>query len=237
MGKVRWGIPKDLVCLLKNEFEIKTFIETGTFRGGTALWASSVFNEVLTVEASADFYEYTKKRIGPNPRVSLSLGTSPGFLRSVLPTIHHPSLLWLDAHYSGGNTFGETNECPLIEELQEINKCSENHFILIDDARLFLSPVYYGHNSENWPTIDQVLSLIQQGGHKKYVVIFEDVIFAVPMFAKQVLQERLRKLNTALFLEQEKQENNSLYRLRCHLRDLYHAFFPEKSGSITISET
>jgi hypothetical protein len=51
-------------------------------------------------------------------------------------------LFWLDAHWSGGETYGESDQCPLIKELEVIFRYSKekNFAILIDDVRLFLAP-------------------------------------------------------------------------------------------------
>ena len=38
-----------LIQILKRDFAIPYFVETGTFRGDTAQWASTVFDRALTV--------------------------------------------------------------------------------------------------------------------------------------------------------------------------------------------
>ena len=48
-----------------------------------------------------------------------------------------PSLFWLDAHFSGGNTALGKTPCPLLEELDIILATGEKHYLLIDDARCF----------------------------------------------------------------------------------------------------
>jgi hypothetical protein len=65
-------------------------------------------------------------------------------------------LFWLDAHWSGGDTYGESDECPLIEGLRLIFSSRKNYAILIDDARLFLAPLPKPHKLENWATIKRI---------------------------------------------------------------------------------
>ena len=43
MGAVTFGIPKKLVLLIKEHFSIEVFVETGTFKGKTSVWAAGIF--------------------------------------------------------------------------------------------------------------------------------------------------------------------------------------------------
>ena len=78
--------------------------------------------------------------------------TYHGNSRDVLPRLvplfagDNRVLFWLDAHYSGGVTYGQQDECPLLDELTIIfEKLSENKdiMILVDDIRVFgVNPSY-----------------------------------------------------------------------------------------------
>jgi hypothetical protein len=57
MGIVRMGVPEDMVIFLKDNYNIKNFIETGTFEGNTAKWAEQQQFEVYTIEKSKKMYE------------------------------------------------------------------------------------------------------------------------------------------------------------------------------------
>lgn len=87
-------------------------------------------------------------------------------------------LFWLDAHWSGGDTYGEEDECPLIEELEIIfDYPDKNHVILIDDARLFLAPPPYPHEIKNWPLMTNILQTLPISWE---IIEFEDVIYLFP---------------------------------------------------------
>jgi hypothetical protein len=88
-------------------------------------------------------------------------------------------LFWLDAHWSGGETFGEEDECPLLDEIAVIDGDGPSHIILIDDARMFLAPPDLPHEAESWPTIDEVCHALT-ARRTAFVSIFEDVIIRVP---------------------------------------------------------
>jgi len=69
-------------------------------------------------------------------------------------------LFWLDAHWSGGDTYGENDECPLMDELKIIFQYRKNYVILIDDARLFMAPPPKPHKIENWPSIKEIVNIL-----------------------------------------------------------------------------
>jgi hypothetical protein len=123
------------------------------------------------------------------------LGNSKEQLAAIVPTLKEPCIFWLDAHWSGGITYGESEECPLLEELQIINDSECDHFILIDDARLFLCPPPNPHRIEQWPTIDAVTSLLNSG-RSRYTVIVEDVIVSVPEGAKLLVAQYSQEVST-----------------------------------------
>ncbi len=60
MGSVFPGVPPLLARAIRETFAVRTFVETGTFRGDTARWATGVFDEVFSVEASTAIYLQTK---------------------------------------------------------------------------------------------------------------------------------------------------------------------------------
>jgi hypothetical protein len=70
-------------------------------------------------------------------------------------------MFWLNGHWSGGQTYGENDECPLIEEIGEINMSTDTHFLFIDAARLFTSPPPLPHHIERWPSIDKVIEAVK----------------------------------------------------------------------------
>jgi hypothetical protein len=195
MGATRMGPPPDLIEALKKQFAPGVFIETGTYRGATARWASSHFQTVYTIEASREAYDSARGIHQTLANVTFLFGSSPEVLRQLLPTIHAPALFWLDAHWMGSESFGETKECPLLDELKEINRSPNAHFILVDDARLFLAPPPLPHKAEQWPDIRAVLDELSQ--KPRYTTVFEDVIVSVPETARGSISAFLQQRTTA----------------------------------------
>lgn len=197
MGLVRMGPPTELVIKLAKEFKIATFIETGTYYGETSYWASQYFEKVYTIEQSKELYEKAISKFSYIKNLKFIFGDSKIELGKIIKLVRSSSLFWLDAHWSGGATYGQNEECPLIQEIKVIvNQNRFDSFIFIDDARLFTSPPPFPHKMEQWPDITLIIETLNSGLSKKYIVIFEDVIIAVPNFAKQFLAGYCQEVNT-----------------------------------------
>ena len=184
------GVPHDLVLKLKRNFNISTFIESGTYQGQTALWAAQHFEKVYTIEKSIELYERVSAQYNNLHNVNFLFGDTRAVLKDIVPKQQCASIYWLDAHWSGGITYGEKDECPLIRELEIINANSNftEQFILIDDARLFLKPPPPPHNGNEWPDINQVIKTLTFNKNR-YTAINEDVIINVPLSAKSIVVE------------------------------------------------
>ncbi len=184
MGIVRMGPPTEIIYKLQEVYGINNFIETGTYQGNTAYWASQVFEQVFTIEYSQDIYQKVTEKYGHIKNINFLYGDTINLLKNTLSKLESPSLFWLDAHWSGGLTYGESDECPLLAEIEIINRSDCEHFILIDDARLFLSPPPPPHSPQQWPDISNILN---SGKNSRHIVIVDDVIIAVPVSAKELI--------------------------------------------------
>ncbi|WP_293335749.1 FkbM family methyltransferase [Microcoleus sp. CAWBG58] len=181
------GPPTEIIYKLKQAYGINNFIETGTYQGHTAYWASQVFEQVFTIEYSQDIYQKVTEKYGHIKNIDFLYGDTRNLLQNTVSQLESPSLFWLDAHWSGGLTYGESDECPLLAEIEIINRSDCEHFILIDDARLFLSPPPPPHSPQQWPDISNILNLLNPGKNSRHIVIVDDVIIAVPVPAKELI--------------------------------------------------
>lgn len=208
MGIVRFGPPTELILQLRDRYALRDFIETGTYYGGTAAWASSHFDNVITIEYSQGVYQEAVARYGDIQNIDFIFGDSRSVLREIVPKLTK-SVFWLDSHWCGGKSYGEDDQCPLIEEIDEINKSAIAHFIFIDDARLFTSPPPLPNRIEHWPALDEVIQALQSGKNRYYIVIFEDVIIAVPQYAKETVASWCQEVNTKAWKERGRRRNES----------------------------
>lgn len=197
MGIVRMGPPEKLIEKLKKDFDLKHFVETGTYKGNTSAWASKIFEKVSTIELSKILYEQNLKKYKTIKNVNFIMGSSDEKLSEIIKENPNEEMIfWLDAHPCGGDTAGENIPWPVISEIEVINELTEDAFIFIDDVRFFLAPYCYNKCFD----ITTVINALNSGKNKRYITIFEDVIVAVPIKAYNVMFEYCSKVSNEALL-------------------------------------
>lgn len=171
-------IPKALALRLKIHGNIVVFVETGTYKGDTTAWAAEYFGEVLTMELEPDLYDAAVVKFGNSHNVECILGDSRDVLASIVSTLDHPALFWLDAHYGNTKAAGDRDECPLLGELEAIVASKYLHYILIDDARLFINTPPPQLDPACWPQYETIRTILGQRGY--FVKQVGDRIVATP---------------------------------------------------------
>ncbi|MDP4286112.1 MAG: hypothetical protein Q8891_17005 [Bacteroidota bacterium] len=192
MGIIRMGVPEDIALFIKESNKLNRFVETGTFHGDTSAWASQYFQFVDTIELSEMLYFKTKRRFDNVHNINLIFGDSRMELKKIIVNATEPILFWLDAHWCSGESYGEDDQCPLLEELNIINSSPFNNFILVDDARLFLAPPPLPNHIKFYPTINQIVNCLKN----QFVSVFEDVLIIVPMNKQESFCDFLQEKTT-----------------------------------------
>ena len=117
-------------------------------------------------------------------------------------------------------TAGELSQCPLLEELQAIEKLNSNSVVLIDDARLFLAPPLAPHEISQWPSLHQIVTCLLLLSSEHELMVVNDVIAFYPLTARPALESYARscgidwltatnclKENGSFMLQLEEKEN------------------------------
>lgn len=192
MGIVNFGIPQEETMYLKEQMGLDVFVEGGTYKGATAKSMSETFRKVYTIEKSEVMFEQAFEQLKGIPNIELLKGDTRGHLYEILRE-NDNLLFWLDAHWSGGDTYGAKDECPLLEELASIFEHRKNQLILIDDARLFMAPPPLPHDYRVWPTISDIVRVLPEGWE---LAIFEDVIYLLPISVADKFKTHLQQTVT-----------------------------------------
>lgn len=164
---------------------------------------SKFFKKVYTIEKSDVMFNIAKENLKDISNIVMLKGDSREHLTHILE-YNDNILFWLDAHWSGGDTYGENDECPLIKELEIIFEYSKNYIILIDDARLFLAPPPHPHKIEFWPSLKDIVKILPDN---KDLIIFEDVIYIfdkkydreIKTFFQEKTTEHWQRSNSQIF--------------------------------------
>lgn len=127
---------KEPLYALSQTPKTRIYIETGTYLGFGIRDVMEHYDIIHSIELSQKWYDYNVEQFKQFPHIQLHLGDTKNVLPTLLQDIHEPVTIYLDAHYSGGETaFGE-EECPLLYELDFLSKRPYNDIIIIDDCRL-----------------------------------------------------------------------------------------------------
>lgn len=190
MGIHRFGAPWDEIRYLAGEMSLQTFVEGGTFKGETAREAARRFPRVITIERSDAMFAVAREALSACDNVHLLQGDTRTHLPAIAAT-NDRILYWLDAHWSGGETYGRGDECPLLEELRPIFASGRDCAILVDDARLFMGPPPKPHAVDQWPTLKEIVEAIPDDWQ---LIVHEDVVYLLPrdvaLGFRQFLQDR-----------------------------------------------
>jgi len=180
-------LPIGLVTELAQRCSLRTFIETGTYNGITAVWAASAFDRVVTIEADPTIYARARRRLENLQNVVPLLGDTRSILSGVVSELRTPAIFWLDSHWSGEGTYGEHDECPLLQELDVINVSTLDHVVLIDDARMFLTKPPPPHRADQWPSVKDIAHVIMcRPGRALFLV--DDFLICIPNFAQKAFE-------------------------------------------------
>lgn len=156
------------------------FIETGLFDGKniSSMYRSGLFEELevaYSIELNNDFVKksYQDFPFLEKSNVKLLNGDSGFLLNELLKENYNKRvLIWLDAHYSGGNTSisSDFGECPIIHELESIRHLKNKPTIIIDDLGCFIknTPHYYNE----WPELKDIINIANK--YYKFEVFISD---------------------------------------------------------------
>ena len=195
MGAIHFSLDERLVALFTRELPVKTFVETGTFRGDTLAMARKYFLECHSGELSPELHGAAVKRFSDDAGITLHLGSSPEFLATMSEELRKiPVFFWLDAHWcSADHTAGQDSQSPLVEELQAIGTLHPDSVILIDDARLYLSTPPAPHAVSDWPDIHDISQALFALSPEHPLTVFDDIIAFYPGRLKPVISQHIHE--------------------------------------------
>lgn len=117
------------------KYNIKTFIETGSFIGSTINGVKEYFEDIHSIELSPKLFSICLGYFQYMNNIHLYNGESEKILPMILQNIDNPCVFWLDSHYSAGVTARGTTSSSLHAEIPAIlGHHIKNHIILVDDT-------------------------------------------------------------------------------------------------------
>jgi hypothetical protein len=147
-----------IIHALLRRHGLRTFVETGTFKGDTLASVADTGIRAISVELSREYFDRANQRFAGRRNVELHQGDSGEVLPRIVATLTEPALFWLDGHYSAGETAHGVLASPISAEMDCVLKSPvEGHVILIDDAQDFTGEGGY-------PELGRFLTAIAETG-------------------------------------------------------------------------
>jgi hypothetical protein len=161
--------------LNKHKRNHTTFVETGTYLGGSVSTALECgFETIYSIDISDTYKERNKWLFKTDialGKVRLLYGDSVDVLPDVMKNIiNTPSVFWLDAHFDIFSDKCGKYKTPILKELECISISNvKNHTIMIDDVRMF-------KNNKEWDvsvTLDDIVNMLMKI-NPNYKIVYED---------------------------------------------------------------
>ena len=168
--EARPGTVEDKWALLEeaNRAGIRTFIETGTYRGDMVEHFKGKFTHIYSIEIGSELATYAQKRFLSYPSIEIIEGDSSEILPRLLAKLEESAVFLLDAHCSEGDTFRGADYTPIASELRSILSHPLRHTIIVDDARLF--------DGIDYPTLRKIRRLVRRTKPTASMEIVGDLI-------------------------------------------------------------
>ncbi|MER9419187.1 hypothetical protein NKI95_25040 [Mesorhizobium sp. M0306] len=131
-----------------------TAVEIGSYKGVTTKRMSHLFDKVISVEIDEALYHQASKRCAGRKNVELLLGDGAKLLPEIASRVNK-ALIFLDGHFSGGETGQGDEPEPVLKELDLIAPFIANFVaVVVDDFRLFgVEP--------GWPRKSEVIQKLE----------------------------------------------------------------------------
>jgi hypothetical protein len=136
---------------------------------------SYLFDRVITIEIDEKLYEQAKARCSKRKNIEFHLGDGADLIRGIVQK-ENGLVIFLDGHFSGGETgLGDEPE-PVLKELDLIaDELGRIQAVVVDDFRLFgVEP--------GWPSKSQLLAKLES--------VFRPPLWSIAVLNDQVLAYR-----------------------------------------------
>lgn len=160
-----WTDKKSLeqIIKLRDFYSIKTFIETGTFKGDNAKLHAYNFDNVITCEIVKKYYKEALEKLKNYKNVKCILKSSPEFL-SEIKGFTEMSLLYLDAHFYD-STLPKEDRWVIIKELVALKNTTNCVIIIHDFDNGELGHLNYDGQPMNFEFLEKYLYDINPNFH------------------------------------------------------------------------
>ena len=165
---------RSVIVEYARQYDLRTFVETGTNLGFMVRDVKDLFHRVISVEIDPVLFARATRKFARFPHIVLLHGDSGELLPRILAGLSEPCLFWLDAHDASPH-FKPKFEPPIMHELDVVLTHSiPGHVALIDDAWRFAKL-----DASDYPRTEELAEFASQRGRWR-LDVKDDIIRIVP---------------------------------------------------------
>lgn len=182
------SLENQFLKMLHTTIDASFFLETGTCLGHTTELASAIFTSkqhknprVHSIELSESLFNKAKEKFKNNKNICLYKGDTVQVLPEILKKVDDKPIIFLDAHFSMGETAQGSVNTPIINELEIIKQSKFNNAILIiDDIRMFYLPIsdVKGTFIDGYPSLNMIVEKILEINSSYQCAVVYDTLIA-----------------------------------------------------------
>lgn len=151
---------------LRDRFNVKVFVETGTFRGQGSEVFGSHFETLLTVEVIPEYYWNSKKRLGKYTNIYQTLMSSPEYLFALKEPLKYVGrvMFFLDAHFYD-STLAPEDRWVILKELRALEGFGDCIIVIHDFNCNGLGGLVYDGQPLNFDLVKNTIAKVNPNFH------------------------------------------------------------------------
>jgi len=131
-------LKRRVIASYAQRYKLKTFVESGTYLGGTVAFMRRHCPRVYSVEFQAHLAKAAQQRFAHDPAIRILQGDGSIWMPQIVAELQEPALFWLDGHFAAGTARDGEVACPTLQEISPVlSDTRYPHVLLVDDAREF----------------------------------------------------------------------------------------------------
>lgn len=147
------------IMTLRDKYKIKTFIETGTFKGVNAHIMSNIFDNVITIEKDYNYFKIAMLNNIGKKNICFLWDSSPEILKTLKKGLK--AIIYLDAHFYDKKA---KQKFVVIDELKAL-KSHKNKTLIIHDFDNNLGHINYDGQSLDFGLLKRHLKKVNPNFH------------------------------------------------------------------------
>jgi hypothetical protein len=177
-GENRHRLPtllkRRVIASYARRYKLGTFVESGTYLGGTVAFMRRYCGQVYSVEFQPHLAKAAQERFARDRSIRIFHGDGSQWMPRIIAELREPALFWLDGHFEPGTARDGELACPTWQEMSAaLADARFSHILLVDDARDF-------NGRGGYPTLEALEQFIHSVRADVALEVRHDILRVTP---------------------------------------------------------